>query len=121
MAYNTRIWVPASADMVSEIVKAQRFANETGDFVQVKGDHRSDVEIDLTLTPQGWTSPHADNEPELKGLMRIMLVDLEAKIGVLSSYLQVCREDRDWHGIGDAAADIREYQAKIDLIEELLK
>lgn len=34
-------------------------------------------------------------------------------------YLLLKVEERDWHGVADAAMDLREMEAKLELLEEL--
>jgi hypothetical protein len=40
------------------------------------------------------------------------------KLG-MTEYLKLKLEQEDWHGVVDAAMDIRELVAKLDLLEEL--
>lgn len=37
----------------------------------------------------------------------------------MTEYLKLKLEQEDWHGVADAAMDIRELVAKLDLLEEL--
>jgi hypothetical protein len=37
----------------------------------------------------------------------------------MTEYLKLKLEQQDWHGVADAAMDIRELVAKLDLLEEL--
>ena len=37
----------------------------------------------------------------------------------MEEYLDLRRQMRDWHGVMDAAADIREIEAKISVLEAL--
>ncbi len=45
--------------------------------------------------------------------------DLEEQIEELSDYLQLKVKQADWHGVADAAMDIRELQAQIKLLKQL--
>jgi len=44
---------------------------------------------------------------------------LQKRLDGLKQYLLLKYEDEDWHGIMDAAADIREISVQIDLLEEI--
>ena len=46
---------------------------------------------------------------------------LKACIAVMEQYLRVRMEMRDWHGVMDAAADLRELEAKLYTLEYLNK
>jgi len=37
----------------------------------------------------------------------------------MERYLDLRREMRDWHGVMDAAADIREIEAKLSVLESI--
>lgn len=37
----------------------------------------------------------------------------------MTEYLKLKLEQEDWHGVADAAMDIRELVAKLDLLDEL--
>jgi hypothetical protein len=41
------------------------------------------------------------------------------RIGGMVQYLLLKVEERDWHGVADAAMDLREMEAKLELLEEL--
>jgi hypothetical protein len=48
------------------------------------------------------------------------IANLRRGIEVMEQYLRVRLEMRDWHGVMDAAADLRELEAKLqtlDLVE----
>jgi hypothetical protein len=45
--------------------------------------------------------------------------DFKEQIEELSDYLQLKVKQADWHGVADAAMDIRELEAKINLLKEL--
>lgn len=44
---------------------------------------------------------------------------LEAHVRTMVDYLRMKLEQRDWHGVADAAMDIRELEAKLDLLRKL--
>ena len=44
---------------------------------------------------------------------------LEKKKARMDSYLTLKHEDEDYHGVADAAMDIREILAKIQVLKEL--
>ena len=46
---------------------------------------------------------------------------LEQQIGVLVDYIRLKIEQADWHGIADAANDIRVIEAQIKVIESIEK
>ncbi len=45
--------------------------------------------------------------------------ELLSRRGRMITYLQLKVEEQDWHGVADAAMDLREIDAKIDLLTEL--
>lgn len=45
--------------------------------------------------------------------------DLNAHKLIMVTYLKLKLEESDWHGIADAAMDIREIDAKLEIINEL--
>jgi hypothetical protein len=48
------------------------------------------------------------------------IANLRRGIEVMEAYLRIRMEMRDWHGVMDAAADLRELEAKLqtlDLVE----
>lgn len=47
--------------------------------------------------------------------MRTTAQQLEADLAQMIKYLDLRRRMRDWHGVMDAAADIREIEAKLQL------
>jgi hypothetical protein len=46
---------------------------------------------------------------------------LQQQIGVLVDYIRLKIEQADWHGIADAANDIRVIEAQIKVIETIEK
>lgn len=44
---------------------------------------------------------------------------LKSRIKVMERYLRVRMAMRDWHGVMDAAADLRELEAKLQVLQEL--
>ena len=46
---------------------------------------------------------------------------LEQQIGVLVEYIRLKIEQADWHGIADAANDIRVIEAQIKVLESIEK
>jgi hypothetical protein len=42
----------------------------------------------------------------------------EDQISQLIEYLELKIQQHDWHGVADAAMDIRELKAKIDVLKE---
>jgi hypothetical protein len=46
---------------------------------------------------------------------------LEQQIGVLVDYIRLKIEQADWHGISDAANDIRVIEAQIKVLESIEK
>jgi len=46
---------------------------------------------------------------------------LESEIQELLTYAQLKIKQRDWHGVADAMMDIRELEAKKQLLVELVK
>ena len=48
-----------------------------------------------------------------------MLQQLKEALVLMEGYLDLRRQMRDWHGVMDAAADIRELEAKISVLESL--
>lgn len=46
---------------------------------------------------------------------------LKNYITVMEHYLQVRLGLRDWHGVMDAAADLRELEAKLQVVQEIDK
>jgi hypothetical protein len=46
---------------------------------------------------------------------------LEQQIGVLVDYIRLKIEQADWHGIADAANDIRVIEAQIKVLESIEK
>ena len=46
---------------------------------------------------------------------------LEQQIGVLVDYIRLKIEQADWHGVSDAANDIRVIEAQIKVLETIEK
>lgn len=44
---------------------------------------------------------------------------LKECIAIMEQYLRVRMEMRDWHGVMDAAADLRELEAKLHTLQAL--
>jgi hypothetical protein len=52
---------------------------------------------------------------------KIMIQELEKQIQQLIQYMNVKISQRDWHGVADAAMDIRELEAKIQVYRNLIE
>ena len=53
-----------------------------------------------------------------------MIVDneiksLELELSLMEKYLDLKRTQRDWHGVADAAMDIRELEAQLRILRQL--
>lgn len=46
---------------------------------------------------------------------------LHKKLTLYKDYLHACLGEEDWHGVMDASADIREYLAKLEMLDEVGK
>lgn len=46
---------------------------------------------------------------------------LRAELAIMEAYLSMRVQMRDWHGVRDAAADIEQMEAKLAVIEEILR
>lgn len=44
---------------------------------------------------------------------------LETKVELMKAYLDVKREEEEWHGVEDAASDIRDLLAALEALEDL--
>lgn len=44
--------------------------------------------------------------------------ELQAEKMILITYLKLKLEIEDWHGVADAAMDIREVEAKLSMLEK---
>lgn len=44
---------------------------------------------------------------------------LEEQIEIMIQYLRLKLQNRDWHGVADAAMDIRELEAKLSLQKQI--
>lgn len=42
----------------------------------------------------------------------MQLVDIEHKIALMTQYLELKMREKDWHGVADAAMDLRELEAE---------
>jgi len=51
--------------------------------------------------------------------VKTQLQDLERQVKQLVDYVCLKIEQTDWHGVSDAANDIRELEAQIKLLKEL--
>jgi len=47
------------------------------------------------------------------------IIDLEEQIQSLVVYMQLKIKQRDWHGVADSAMDIRELEAKKEVLLKL--
>jgi hypothetical protein len=47
------------------------------------------------------------------------VIELEEQIQALINYMQLKIKQRDWHGVADSAMDIRELEAKKEIIVQL--
>lgn len=47
--------------------------------------------------------------------------DIENHIQVYKDYRQVCLENNDHHGVQDASSDLRELEAKIEVLKWVLE
>lgn len=83
------------------------------------GPHTQHTDIHpRTLNPIDWALSAAstdtcDDLPDPENDRVVRVAKLKEKIAAYEKYLDVCRQDRDWHGVMDAAADIREYEAMV--------
>lgn len=48
-----------------------------------------------------------------------MIEDIQVKMRKMENYLSLKVEEQDWHGVADAAMDIRELVAQIKVLETL--
>jgi len=51
--------------------------------------------------------------------VKTQLQELERQVKQLVDYVYLKIEQTDWHGVSDAANDIRELEAQIKLLKEL--
>lgn len=49
------------------------------------------------------------------------IITLRKRGGQMVEYLTLKVSEEDWHGVADAAMDLREIDAKLGLLEELLE
>lgn len=49
----------------------------------------------------------------------IEIAKLEVKRDRLHNYIEMKLEERDYHGVADAAIDLREIEAKVTILKEL--
>lgn len=45
--------------------------------------------------------------------------DLQYQINSLVTYMELKIHQRDWHGVADSAMDIRDLEAKIEVLREI--
>jgi hypothetical protein len=45
---------------------------------------------------------------------------LKDKLAMMEKYLKLKTKERDWHGVADAAMDIREIEAQLKILKELV-
>ena len=53
--------------------------------------------------------------------VQMMLEEVRRQLVVMRSYLEMRVDMQDWHGVADAAADIRELIAKEQVLLEVLE
>ena len=46
------------------------------------------------------------------------IMEIEQHLHIMENYLDVRRAQRDWHGVQDAASDIRELEAQLRALRE---
>lgn len=46
------------------------------------------------------------------------ILEIEEHLRIMEEYLDVRRAQRDWHGVQDAASDIRELEAQLRVLRE---
>lgn len=51
--------------------------------------------------------------------LRLLIVKLEEHLKILEKYLHSKYLERDWHGVSDAANDVREVEAKLAMLKLL--
>jgi len=51
--------------------------------------------------------------------IQLQIKALESELTLMERYLELKRVQRDWHGVADAAMDIRELEAKLKVLREL--
>jgi hypothetical protein len=44
---------------------------------------------------------------------------LKDKLALMEEYMKLKMKERDWHGVADAAMDIREIEAQLRVLKEL--
>lgn len=52
--------------------------------------------------------------------VQMMLDEVRRQLRIMTEYCELRHELRDWHGIMDASADIRELKAKEQVLLEVL-
>lgn len=52
--------------------------------------------------------------------IQMMLEIVRSHLATMNAYLEVCMDKQDWHGVMDAAADIRELKVKEQTLLEVL-
>ena len=53
-------------------------------------------------------------------MLQDTITTYKRKITNLTNYMRLKIDEQDWHAVADAAMDIREYEAKIDLAKAIL-
>lgn len=53
-------------------------------------------------------------------ITQIRITDVLSAIKTLEEYLNMKVSQKDWHGVSDAANDIRVLEMKLEMLEELL-
>lgn len=57
----------------------------------------------------------------MKQSIKAKLKDLNYRLDLMKKYLDMKRQEEDWHGVEDAASDIRDILSAITVLEELLE
>ncbi len=52
-------------------------------------------------------------------MVKEAIQQMEKEVESYTSYLQVKIREKDWHAVSDAANDLREIQAKIDILKQI--
>jgi hypothetical protein len=53
--------------------------------------------------------------------MRIRKEELELQLPIMIAYLRLKLDQQDWHGVADAAMDIREIVARLEIFQQFTK
>lgn len=70
-----------------------------------------------TETPLSLASSASLSEVSLSQLLTTRLIILETNKERMMDYLDMKREDQDWHGVQDAASDIRDLESQINELQ----